>query len=153
MLVIGFQKRQLKLVRQVHLHQISKKVLQNMKNKVHTAKPTPRWRLGAECHDSPVEGMDDMTGQRCVHLKYTKAGPVKPTLSEPCPHPLGFNAYAILHGPRMIQKLVMGNGKQDILTMQSRQVDQEMYRIPQVQRCGPAKSRTCHTSLVAKAKA
>jgi hypothetical protein len=54
--------------------------------------------------------MDDLAGQRGINLEYTKAGPVKPTLPEPCSHPLGFNAYAVLHGPKTIQKRY---GKQD----------------------------------------
>lgn len=132
------------------LHKTSKKVQQNIESVIRTAKPTPRWILGAECHDSPVKSMDDLAGQRGIHLESTKTGPVKSTLPEPCPHPLGFNAYTVLHGPKMIQKCVIENRTPIIITMRSQRVGQEMYRIPPIQCCRPAKLCMCHKSLVAK---
>ena len=71
--------------------------------------------------------MDNLAGQRGIHLEHTKAGPVKPTLPEPCPHPLGFNAYAVLHGAKMIQKCVTENRTKIIITMRPQRVDQETY--------------------------
>lgn len=148
MLIVRFQKCLSILVRQVHCTKSVKRYHKESKGR--TSKPTPGWRLGAECHASPVEGMDYLAGRRGIHFEHTKAGPVKPTLPEPCPHPLGFNAYAVLHGPKKFQKCGTENRTTIIITMRSQRVGQETYRIPQVHCCGPAEFCTCHTCLAAK---
>ena len=112
MLIVRFQKHPLKPVRQVHCIRLLKSYYKKIERIVRTAKPTPRWRLGAECHDPPVNGMNNLTGQRGIDLEHTKAWPVKSTFPEPSPHSLGFNAYAVLHGPKWFRNALQKIGQQ-----------------------------------------